>query len=953
MSHFQFPFEPYGIQQDFMTKLTIALNEKKVAVFESPKSLSLICGCLSWLQKNQEVEGFDIIEEENIRGDENKSNSKEPAWLRDFTKKAKLEKRLEQKISETKKFEDEEELELLVDYESEDEKKSSVLKSLYSEDSAMDVDEPDELKIYYCSRTHSQISQFVREIQKTEFSKWIKVVSLGSRASLCINEKVLNLKSIERINDKCLDMQQTKLKDAPNCQYLQKDEKVVIDFQASLMVLLKLALISQFLHVLVNCNGYRRSHVLIMQPENLSNLPRLTVLDEAHNIADAISSVHTVQLRGSHIFKASSQLMQYSDRYLTRMSNNNRLYVKQLVHVIEKLKQFCNNVATNKVSQNQLLTSNDFLNSLMMDNINIFKLKEYLQKSKLSQKLYGFSELLEAKNVTMEKIKKKDFEDVCMENNRANLQKIESFLMSMTNSNIDGRILINFENNEVQIKYLLLNPADDLVNDARAIILTGGTMEPLEDFKKQLMPFLNEERFFHFSCGHIIPTSQIQTTVIKNGPSGRLMEFTYDKRNDKSLLNELGNTIINFCNFIKGGIVCFFPSYTFLNVVVDQFNSTGTFERIKKKKIVFLEPKKTSEVDFILEKYSKAIFEVKETGGQLTGALLFCVVSGKLSEGINFSDDLGRAVIMVGLPFPNLASLELKEKLSFLKRSSNNKNVANEFYENMCMKAVNQSSKLKLCGILRILVGRAIRHKGDHATILLLDHRYSQQKIKEKLPKWIRDARIDVTEKFSDAIIKTREVIKDVIVNVPSSFNSNFSNPGTKNIDNSITASSNTTSKTHTSENYSVYTEYSLLPHPTKFSCTKSELTKKIMTSYALTLLLDAFVVFLLVLDTYFFTGVFLVSIKPFLRIYPVYHTLFVFKVLDSMLEGLGLKKASDAVSNQEKTSTVTHSNSFVLFPVNGSFKKVKHVSDAPEVNVAFNHKPVLLKIMGLVLKNN
>ncbi|KAJ3397756.1 hypothetical protein HDU92_004172 [Lobulomyces angularis] len=144
-----------------------------------------------------------------------------------------------------------------------------------------------------------------------------------------------------------------------------------------------------------------------------------------------------------------------------------------------------------------------------------------------------------------------------------------------------------------------------------------------------------------------------------------------------------------------------------------------------------------------------------------------------------------------------------------------------------------------------------------------------------------------------------RRVIKDVIVNVPSSFNSNFSNPGTKNIDNSITASSNTTSKTHTSENYSVYTEYSLLPHPTKFSCTKSELTKKIMTSYALTLLLDAFVVFLLVLDTYFFTGVFLVSIKPFLRIYPVYHTLFVFKVLDSMLEGLGLKKASDAVSNQ------------------------------------------------------
>jgi chromosome transmission fidelity protein 1 len=44
------------------------------------------------------------------------------------------------------------------------------------------------------------------------------------------------------------------------------------------------------------------------------------------------------------------------------------------------------------------------------------------------------------------------------------------------------------------------------------------------------------------------------------------------------------------------------------------------------------------------------------------------------------------------------------------------------------MRAVNQC------------VGRAIRHRADYAAILMLDRRYSGQRIQAKLPQWIRDS---------------------------------------------------------------------------------------------------------------------------------------------------------------------------------------------------------------------
>lgn len=81
--------------------------------------------------------------------------------------------------------------------------------------------------------------------------------------------------------------------------------------------------------------------------------------------------------------------------------------------------------------------------------------------------------------------------------------------------------------------------------------------------------------------------------------------------------------------------------------------------------------------------------------------MLFAVIGAKLSEGLNFADDLARGVVIVGLPFANLGSPELQERMKYVKRleaqrgpvtkEKGQKNAAAELYENMCMNAVNQS----------------------------------------------------------------------------------------------------------------------------------------------------------------------------------------------------------------------------------------------------------------------
>ena len=66
------------------------------------------------------------------------------------------------------------------------------------------------------------------------------------------------------------------------------------------------------------------------------------------------------------------------------------------------------------------------------------------------------------------------------------------------------------------------------------------------------------------------------------------------------------------------------------------------------------------------------------------GQIIFSICWGKISEGYDFTDDMARAVIVIGIPIANI-----KEKKMILRKEYYLAKNSLEWFENDAMRAVN------------------------------------------------------------------------------------------------------------------------------------------------------------------------------------------------------------------------------------------------------------------------
>lgn len=245
-----------------------------------------------------------------------------------------------------------------------------------------------------------------------------------------------------------------------------------------------------------------------------------------------------------------------------------------------------------------------------------------------------------------------------------------------------------------------------------SVVITSGTISPLDMYPKMLQftPVVQETYTMTLTRNAFLPL------VITRGGDQVAISSRFEVRNDPAVVRNFGSILIEYSKIVPDGIVAFFPSYLYMESIVAAWNDMGILNEVWKHKLIFVETPDANETSIALENYRRACDNGR-------GAVLLSVARGKVSEGIDFDHNYGRAVIMFGVPYQYTESRILKARLEYLRDAYRIRE--SEFLGFDAMRNAAQC------------VGRVLRGKTDWGLMIFADKRFARADKRAKLPRWI------------------------------------------------------------------------------------------------------------------------------------------------------------------------------------------------------------------------
>ncbi|KAI9107767.1 hypothetical protein K1719_021188 [Acacia pycnantha] len=711
----EFPFEAYDCQLVYMEKVIQSLQEKCNALLESPtgtgKTLCLLCATLAWRKSLGSFStGANVKTTQNSEGKVDISTSQREA---------------------------------------------SRLPT-----------------ILYSSRTHSQIRQVIQELKRTSYRP--KMVVLGSREQLCIHDQVSLLRGKTQTNACQLLCRRSGKNGKRRCnhndlvlEYSKRNPHLgeePIDIEDLVNIGKRFGpcpyYLSKELHKAADIvfapynylidRGYRKSL-------NIAWNDSILIFDEAHNLESLCADAASFDLPSWLLTACISEAQSCVDLCIDRR---------------DKLNDKSRNPDDFAILKALLLKLEKRIADVPIES------KE-LGYTKPGPYIYEFFSDLNITHKTASKLKR-TIEEAGILLEEDNQLKANSTIFRLDNiSDIIGIVFrdegtAHAKYYKVHVKEVDAKAADNVKGKASrvlswwcfnpgiamevfpklgvgSVILTSGTLSPMESFAQELkidFPIRLEN-------GHVITPNQIWAGVVPVGPSGRTFNSSYRTRDSIEYKQELGNAIVNLARIVPDGLLVFFPSYYLLDQCIGCWknmtnaNSTSTWERICKQKKPVVEPRQSSLFSLSIEDY---LSKLKDTSA--SGAVFFAVCRGKVSEGLDFADHAGRAVMIIGMPFATSNDPKVRLKREFLDEQSQTQGelckvlTGEEWYNQQASRAVNQA------------VGRVIRHRHDYGAIILCDERFAYPHRQSQVSRWIQP-HIKCFSKFGEVVFTLTRFFRD------------------------------------------------------------------------------------------------------------------------------------------------------------------------------------------------
>ena len=466
---------------------------------------------------------------------------------------------------------------------------------------ARDSDAEDEAaapqQIIFCSRTHSQLTQVVGELNSTRFGGaegTVSAVAVAGRRQLCVNPAALAVgTTAARLNERCLELGKRKgggkrakkndgidgstdgstSKNASSgCPFLRRRRGAVEDLaEAALATPMDIEDLAAAGVRHRACPYYAARKALpradlvfapyasVLQRETRESLGirlegAVVVFDEAHNLVEAVHGAHGATLTGRQVGAVRAMVSAYVDRFRSRLAPGNLRNLRTLVALAAAFERaLSSGDASRNLSSDapgaiptifgEIRTLNDFLFACGADNVNVFALTRYLRESKVAHKIAGYGEHVAAaaaarkaagepepedaevdrwnweadgrgdaaveENATTVVLSHSRYrsharaateEDAAKQPRVGSVHAMAAFIASLAAADADGRVLIERPGpgessasggDGGRLKYVLLDSAArfrQVVDEARAVVLVGGTLAPIPELARQLFP---------------------------------------------------------------------------------------------------------------------------------------------------------------------------------------------------------------------------------------------------------------------------------------------------------------------------------------------------------------------------------------------------------------------------------------------------------------------------------